>query len=156
MVEHRKSVNKTIRKLSAKFDAVFRELVPDNVSGIVKLDGNGLTLEIQHGGTCTTAALESLKVVAFDLAVLAMTVEGQTYLPAFLLHDSPREADLGASLYSRLFDLASQLEKCGPSPLFQYIITTTTSPPEQYQSDDYVKLKIHGSPAQERMLKADL
>ena len=156
MAEYRKSVNKTIRKLSAKFDAIFRELVPDNVSGLVKLDGNGLTLEIQHGGPCTTAALESLKVVAFDLAVLAMTVEGQTYLPAFLLHDSPREADLGASLYSRLFDLANQLEKYGPSPLFQYIITTTTSPPEQYQSDDYVKLKIHGSPAQERMLKADL
>jgi uncharacterized protein YydD (DUF2326 family) len=154
--EHRKSVSRTIRKISAKFDAIFRELVPVNVSGLIKLDGNGLALEIEHGGKCTTAALESLKVVAFDLAVLAMTMEGQTYLPAFLLHDSPREADLGFSLYSRVFDLASRFEQSVPSPLFQYIITTTTSPPKQYQSDEWVRLVIHGSPARERMLRVDL
>lgn len=156
MAEHRKSVNKTIRKLSTKFDAIFRELVPDNVSGLIKLDGNGLALEIERGGKCTTAALESLKVVAFDLAVLALSIEGQTYLPAFLLHDSPREADLGASLYSRLFDLAKRFEHAGSSPVFQYIITTTSSPPEQYRSDEWVRLIIHGSPAQQRMLRADL
>jgi uncharacterized protein YoxC len=156
LAAHRKLVNKTIRELSTKFDSIFRELVPDNVSGLVKLDGNGLALEIEHGGKCTTAALESLKVVTFDLAVLAMTMEGQTYLPAFLLHDSPREADLGASIYGRIFDLANRFEKFGPSPLFQYIITTTTSPPELYQSDEWLRLKINGSPASERMLKANL
>lgn len=154
--EHRKSVSKTIRKLSAKFDTILRELVPDNISGEIKLDGNGLALEIERGGKCSTAALESLKVVAFDLAVLALTIEGNTHLPAFLLHDSPREADLGASIYSRLFDLARKFEYCGSSPLFQYIITTTTAPPEDFQSDDWVRLKISASPSSERMLRADL
>lgn len=47
------------------------------------------------GGT----AMESLKAIAFDVAALLMTLqlmtlEGRTHLPALLIHDSPREADL--------------------------------------------------------------
>jgi hypothetical protein len=43
------------------------------------------------------------KVVAFDLAALCLTIEGATRIPSFLVHDSPREADLGGSIYGRLF-----------------------------------------------------
>ena len=77
----------------------------------------------------STAALDSLKVIAFDLAAMCMSIEGGAHQPAFLIHDSPREADLGLSIFHRLFHLVHGMEGIGERPQFQYILTTTTSPP---------------------------
>ena len=104
----------------------------------------------------STAAIDSLKVIAFDLSALCMSIEGTTFLPAFLVHDSPREADLGLSADHRLFQFARSLEAVGGQPLFQYIITTTTSPPEEFRTSPWLRLKVEGSPAEERLLRRDL
>ena len=112
----RASVSDRIRHLSLLFSDVLGELVPGEIKGEVKLDGNGLSLKVELGGERSTAAIDSLKVVAFDLASLAMSIEGLTHLPAFLLHDSPREADLGLSIYHRLFEFARNLQRFGPDP----------------------------------------
>jgi hypothetical protein len=90
------------------------------------------------------------------LAALAMTIEGRTRLPGFLVHDSPREADLGESIYNRVFEFARKLEGYGPGPLFQYIITTTTEPPEELRGSQWTRLILRGAPAEERLLKVDL
>jgi septal ring factor EnvC (AmiA/AmiB activator) len=156
LVAHRGSVAETVHHLSALFDAVLRELVPGEIKGEAKLDGNGLALKIEMGGERTTAAIESVKVIAFDIAAVAMTIEGRTHLPGFLIHDSPREADLGFSIYRRLFDLARRLEGFGPSPLFQYIVTTTTEPPVDARSEPWLRLTIRGAPAEHRLLRVDL
>jgi len=117
------------QRLEVHFDAIVRALAGEDSEGRVQLTGNGLELRILWGGDRSTAAIESLKVLAFDLAILCFSIEGQTKLPAFLIHDSPREADLGLSAYHRLFHLARHLEELDDPPLFQYIITTTTRPP---------------------------
>lgn len=154
--EHRNNVAQVIGNLSSRFDSILKELIVGAVKGEIKLDGNGLSLKVELGGERSTAAIESLKVVAFDLAVLTLSIEGKTYLPSFLLHDSPREADLGASIYNRMFHLPHQLEQLKESPMFQYIITSTTAPPEKFQSAEWLKLTIKGAPASERLLKTDL
>jgi hypothetical protein len=110
---------------------------------------------VQWGGERSTAAIESLKVIAFDLAVLCMSMEGATRLPAFLVHDSPREADLGLSVYHRLFDLVSGLEG-GSTSAFQYIVTTTTQPPPEFQKEPWLRLELRGAPPEERLLRCDL
>ena len=156
LAAHRASVAESIHYLSVWFDAVLQELVPGEIKGAVKLDGNGLTLKVDLGGERSTAAIESLKVVSFDIAALVMSIEGRTRLPGFLVHDSPREADLGLSIYRRLFDLGHRLESFGPTPLFQYIVTTTTEPPEEYCQEPWLRLTIHGGPAEERLLRVDL
>ena len=47
------------------------------------------------------------------------------------MHDSPREADLAAAIYVSLFSAAQDLELAGgTAPAFQYIVTTTESPPD--------------------------
>ena len=107
-------------------------------------------------GERSTAAIESLKVVAFDLAAVAMTMEGHTRLPGVLAHDSPREADLGRSIYDRLFGLAKKFEGFGPAPLFQYIVTSTTEPPGEFHSAPWLRLKVRGAPPEERLLGIDL
>jgi hypothetical protein len=103
-----------------------------------------------------TAAIDSLKILAFDLAAMSRSIEGATRVPAFLLHDSPREADLGLSIYHELFGLVRDLEGAADQPPFQYIVTTTTEPPESFKSDSRLRLIIRGEPANERLLKMDL
>lgn len=156
LAAHRASVRKSIDRLSANFDAVLRQLVPGAIEGEARLDGNGLNLKVKLGGERSTAAIESLKVVAFDLAALCMTIEGRTSLAGLVVHDSPREADLGRSIYNRLFSFAKKLEGFGSSPLFQYIITTTTEPPEEFRSGPWLRLVLRGAPAEKRLLRVDL
>lgn len=142
-------------RLSIYFNAIIRAAVGPTASGKVTLDGNGMKLAVQLGGERSTAAIESLKVIAFDLAVMCMSMQGTTRLPAFLLHDSPREADLGLSVYHRLFDVVNGLEGASTSA-FQYIVTTTTQPPPAFQQSPWLREVLRGAPPQERLLRCDL
>jgi hypothetical protein len=156
LATHRAQAADKIAHLSRRYDDTLRALVPGEVSGSLKLDGNGLNLRVSMGGDRTSAAIESLKIVAFDLAVLVRSIEGETKLPAFLVHDSPREADLGRSIYDLLFHFAERLELAGGAPMFQYIVTTTTSPPEALRKEPWVRLELHGAPPDQRLLRTDL
>jgi hypothetical protein len=151
---YREASSKTIQQLSGKFNMVLRELVPD-VLGTTKVDAEGLHLNVEWGGLRSTAALESLKVVVFDLAALVLSMEQTLPLPGLLVHDSPREADLSANVYARLFAVAARMEG-GPDACFQYVLTTTTSPPQAFQSGECLRLSIKGAPAEERLLGVDL
>lgn len=141
-------------RLSQFFDAIIRELVGLKATGKVVLDGNGLKLSVELGGERSTAAIDSLKVIAFDLAMMCMSIEGGTHVPPFLVHDSPREADLGLSVYHRLFHLARSLEK-EEMPLFQYIVTTTTRPPDGLLIEPWLCETLGGT-AEARLMRRDL
>jgi hypothetical protein len=156
IAKHRGSNSAVLARLSSLFDSVLRELVPGDITGSAKLDGNGLKLDVELGGHRSTVAIDSLKVVAFDLATLSMSLERPLFFPGILVHDSPREADLSEMVYRRLFEFSAQLEQCSPTPLFQYILTTTTAPPEDFQREPWLRLELRGAPAEERLLKVDL
>jgi hypothetical protein len=132
--------------------------LPEGVAGTIKLDGNGLKVDAEFSGRgeVSTAALDSLKIVAFDLAALHMAVEERAEIPAILIHDSPREADLDSQLYAGLFDLVHKWEQATDTPAFQYIVTTTTAPPEHLQSDLYVRLKMSSTPPDKRLFAMDI
>src|SRR6202034_142943 len=53
-----------VRRLSQLFDGVIRELVPGEIEGSILIDGKGITLKVSQGGERSTAAIDSLKVVA--------------------------------------------------------------------------------------------
>ena len=145
-------------RLGTHFDPLVRSLlgrVP-TASGKVHHDGNGLQLVVDFGGERNTPAIDLVKVLAFDLATLCRSIEGATKLPALLIHDSPRSSDLGLSIYHELFHLMLELEKVGSSPQFQYIVTTTSRPPDDLASDERVRLKLNGAPAKARLLGCDL
>ena len=142
-----------VRRLSQLFDVVIRELVPGEIEGSVLIDGKGITLKVSQGGERSTAAIESLKVVAFDIAVLILALEGAANLPTFLLHDSPREADLGQSIYDRLFRFIRSLEN---KAHFQYIVTTTTEPPTDLSREPWLRATLRGGPPQDRLMGCDL
>jgi len=142
-------------QISEKFDPIVRRLVGHDAKGRITL-GNRLDLSVDMGGDRRTAAIDSLKIIAFDLAAMCLSIEGTTRIPSFLLHDSPREADLGLSIYGRLFDIVEELEHVGGTPLFQYIVTTTTPPPAEFREPPYLQLKVYGDPPEQRLLRVDL
>lgn len=144
--------------LEQRYRGVMAAWLPEGVAGTIKLDGNGLKVDAEFSGRgeVSTAALDSLKIVAFDLAALHMAVEERAEIPAILVHDSPREADLDSQLYADLFDLVHVWEKAADTPAFQYIVTTTTAPPEHLQSDLHVRLKMSSTPPDQRLFAMDI
>ena len=154
----RKRAQQAIRTLEERYRGIMSAWLPVGVDGTIKLDGKGLKVDAQFSGRgeVSTAALDSLKIVAFDLAALHLAVEEKADLPAFLIHDSPREADLDGTLYARLFELVQHWEDEAGLPCFQYIVTTTTAPPAELQNDQYLRLKMSSTPASERLFRVDL
>ena len=122
-------------EFSDTFCAVIRTFIGPDVTASADLSGRKISLEIEDRGRLTSAAIETIKVLAFDITALAASMEGCGWHPRFLIHDGPREADMQASVYYRLFLLGRELEESyqTAAPAFQYIITTTTPPPPDMQ-----------------------
>ncbi len=158
MEQGRKRAQQAIGALEERYRGIVSAWLPDGIDGSIKLDGKGLRVDAQFAGRgeISTAALDSLKIVAFDLAAMHLAIEEKADLPAFLIHDSPREADLDGTLYARLFELIHLWETETTPPRFQYIITTTTAPPATMQGSQYVVLRMSSTPPAERLLGMDL
>lgn len=146
-----------ISRFSARFDYVVRAIIGDKVTGRVDTSGRSLALTVEEHGERDSAAIATVKLLAFDLAAVVASVEGDGSFPRFLIHDGPREADMAPDVYERLFLFAYELEKCFKGePSFQYILTTTTQPPEKFVGAPWLRLQIAGMPAEERLLRRDL
>jgi hypothetical protein len=142
----------TLSRMQELFLYVCKGLLGNQVKASLTLSGQGLQADVEVGGM----AMESLKVIAFDLATLLMSIERRTMLPAFLVHDSPREADLGEAIYHRLFKLVRSFERLGDDPPFQYIITTTSRPPDELRVSPFMVAELQGSNANDRLLRRNL
>lgn len=146
----------TFGRISQKFSAIIGRAVNETAKGAVTLSGDRLHITVDVDGDRRTAAIESLKVLAFDLACLCLSIEGATRVPALLIHDSPREADLGLSIYDELFRLVRELEALTEVAVFQYIVTTTTRPPNDLRRDPWLRLVLRGAPGSARLMGRDL
>jgi hypothetical protein len=155
--ELRRETRDTIARFSATFDYVVRAILGDDVAGRVDTSGRSLSLVVEEHGERDSAAIATVRLLAFDLAALTSSVEGYGSFPRFLVHDGPREADMAPDIYERLFLFARELEKCfSGEPSFQYVLTTTTRPPDEFLVEPWLRLKLAGVPADERLLRCDL
>ncbi len=136
----REKQSATLSAFSDTFARVTRAVLGDDVDGSIKFRGRQIRPTLSHGIDLTSAALETLKIICFDLAALISGVEDRGAHPRFLIHDGPREADMDAELHQRLFLLAAELETpFGDAPKsFQYIVTTTEPPPETLQTSPWL------------------
>jgi hypothetical protein len=146
-----------LSRFSITFDYVVRAIIGDEVTARGEASGRNLSLVVDHQGERESAALETVKLLAFDLAAMTDSIQGRGHFPRFLVHDGPREADMAVGVYERLFLYARRLEDCfDHEPGFQYIITSTTQPPEQFLQEPWLRLKLAGVPAEERLLRMNL
>lgn len=155
----REKQKKALSDFSDTFDRVVKAIMGLEVSASIGFDGRQIATKMSERGDLTSAAIETLKILTFDLAALISSVEGRGFHPRFLIHDGPREADMAADLYQKLFLLAHELELAfaDGKPAFQYIVTTTEPPPVELQDPpSRIEPILDASNKTGRLFKEDL
>jgi hypothetical protein len=92
-------------------------------------------------------AYRVLEILVGDLVCLLDAGNPASAFPSLLIHDCPREADMGPRPYRDFLHLIERTEReayDGAAP-FQYIVTTTTPPPESLQQEPYLRLTLDPS-----------
>ena len=114
------------------YDFVVRRLAGQETTGRFAVSATELEagIRLPDGRRGTSPALRVLETLALDMSALVLACEDRADLPGLWIHDSPREADLARSHYDALYRIASWLEDATSAPGFQYVVTTTTSPPK--------------------------
>lgn len=137
-------LNRKRQKLNAHFNRVLKSLMANVMQGRIEIDMRGLRLELDGRESTPGEALASETALSLDLACLSASICGLGHLPRFIIHDSPREADLESHIYARLFEFILEIEQSfhGHPPSFQYIITTTTPPPHDFRAAPYLRLTL--------------
>lgn len=143
--------------LKLLYDKILKNVLSESYTGEILLPPKqDLAFVIREtAGNLTGEAVESLALVLADVAAMLWAVEGNGHHPCFLLHDSPREADLDRHIYSRFLSRIHELsnylgERRSP---FQYILTTTTIPPKALQKDDTIRLELEAHPDDRLLFK---
>ena len=147
------------KRLSDAFGDAVRAAMGGKVEPTASLGERGFILSVKRKGELSGAALETIKVLAFDLAALVLSMEGVGHHPRFLIHDGPREADMARVIYERFFLYSQKLEQCFDDTNqanFQYIITTTTHPPKNMREGSvWMRMMLNTAKTDERFLKED-
>jgi transposase len=120
------------RILNGHFDHVVKSLLGSTAAGRIDIDMRGIHLVTDEQESSPGEAMATSGTVhSLDLACLRASIAGLGTMARLLLDDSPREGDLEPHLYARLFRLAVALERTfgDREPSFQYIVATTTPPP---------------------------
>lgn len=148
-------------RLAAIFSGAVRSVLSsDEYDGQVSLDNRELAFRVTRGPAMSGEAIETLAVLLADLVCLIYnTVYEKAMLPGFLMHDSPREADLGIRIYRSFIRFAASLQEHfgGPAECpFQYFITTTTAPPEELQKNRVVRLRLNAARMDELLLRRNI
>jgi hypothetical protein len=152
----------TSKKLLASiFSASVRSVLSSGTyDGLVNFKNRELGFCITHGAAMSGEAVETLSVLLADVACLIFnTVSNKAHFPGFLLHDSPREADLGIRIYRSFIRFAASLQKFygGPEKCpFQYVLTTTTAPPIELQDNDTVRMQLNAAQKDGLLLRRNL
>ena len=88
--EAREKQKKALSEFSDTFDRVAKAILGLEVSASIHFDGRQVETKMSERGDLTSAAIETLKILTFDLAALISSVEGRGFHPRFLIHDGPR------------------------------------------------------------------
>ena len=140
------------------YDDTIRFMLGSDIIGSISFSGGEIELKCSYNNSSlSSAALNAVKNVCFDLAALASSIGGRGSHPRFLIHDGPRVSDLSATIFEQYFLYARELEKMAEGKTnFQYIITTTEPPPEGLQKFPWLVCKLDAALPETRLLKCDL
>lgn len=149
-----------IEELSAMFRFVVQELLGPDIEAGVEFSGKRIHPHVDFHGKMDSAALETVRLLAFDLTCLIDAyIRPNSLLPGLLIHDSPREADLSVDIYHEIFRLMKRMEIESQSDElpFQYIITTTEAPPpEMKQAPWLLQPVLNATEPERRFLGVDV
>lgn len=156
MQRHQESCAAALQDLDRSFAAVARELLGDDVEASVELSQGRLRPTIRASGERRSAALDAVRVLAFDIAVILESCSGRGWHPRLAIFDGPRAADLDEGIYGRVLAFLAALDASfAGEAAFQVVVTTTTAPPERLQIDPWLRLRLAGMPGSARLFGVD-
>jgi uncharacterized coiled-coil DUF342 family protein len=132
------AVRERRRAIQERINAIARQL-PNFAWGVFnETDSREKNRPFRMGPSHSTT-YGVLELLAGDLACLLDSPSHGSRHPGFLLHDSPREAEMSEALFWALMAVPS----AELSPGFQYIVTTSTRVPKRFEP--YVRLELSGN-----------
>ena len=90
-----------------------------------------------HMGPMHSTTFGVLETLAGDVTCLLDSSNSDSFHPGFLLHDSPREAEMSEPVFWALLAVARDVG----NTQFQYIVTTTTKAPSEFKQ--FVRVTLH-------------
>lgn len=87
-------------------------------------------------GPMHSTTFKVLEILAGDIACLLDSASAQSFHPGFLLHDSPREAEMSEAILWALLNCVSS----NRNGAVQYIVTTSTELPETFKPYERLRL----------------
>jgi len=154
-IARQENIEKTTM-VAAYFDNLVKNVIGAKCNGKF-IAGDDIIFSICSRGAVGGDALKVLRTILGDLACMLYAIGGAGKHPGFLVHDSPRQADMSLALYWRLLTHAAEVsESVGgkDGAPFQYIITTTTAPPENLQP--YIRKEFASIPPEKLLFKKRL
>jgi hypothetical protein len=151
----RDQIAQNLRLFNAHFNSVLQTLL-GSMTGRIDISMRGIRLALNEQDSMPGEALATSGTVhSLDLACLRASIGGLGFMPRLLIHDSPREGDLESHIYARLFSFAVGLEASfnGREPSFQYIVATTTPPPDSLPTEPYIRLRLDAREVDGLLLK---
>lgn len=161
----KESINEIKKKLSKKdrlvaaFSEVLKHVLNDNFYGKITFDRSSMQLEACYDAKeRNSAGYKTINIAALDYALLLLGIDGTIPHPGFLLHDSPRESDMDDPIYHSLFEYMKSIEDVfhGKDIPFQYIVTTTTKPPQAFLQEPWLLPVLDAAIPEKRLLCLDL
>lgn len=146
--KERETVKGRRRIISDAMQAVAKSL-PSFRWGVLNDDDKHRNRPFQMGPMHSTT-FKVLEILAGDIACLLDSTKEQSFHPGFLLHDSPREAEMSESMLWALLDHVASSE----SDSFQYIVTTSTEPADAFKP--FVRLRLSSNSDDELLLRLRL
>lgn len=132
--------------ITAVYNGLIKSALSDTYSGALRMWKGELRFEIDELAGLSGEAVETLALVLADVAAMMCSCQGIGHHPRFLVHDSPREADLDRHIYNRyLRAMWALTEESGGKEAapFQYIVTTTSRPPDDIHEAICLRLEAH-------------
>lgn len=153
-IARRENLDKA-KALASYFDGLVKKIINTKFSGKFTA-GDDLKFSVYSHGELSGEALNVARTVLGDFASMLYGIETGLH-PGFLVHDSPRQADMALSWYQRILaQAAEESESSGgqENATFQYIITTTTAPCENLKQ--YVRKEFASVPSEMLLFKRRL
>lgn len=151
-----KQNSRKLSLLNESVRSIQRRVLGRDVEPSIQINVNRLTFTENDGNPAPGEGMATSATLSMDLGCLRAALSGLGFHPRLIIHDSPRGGDLEAHLYAQLFLLATELENAFPSPPFQYILATTTHPPEELLKEPYLRLMLDARETGKLLLKKRL
>lgn len=132
------------RSLGELTDLLARALLSDEAFGVLEVRDETRPFRLSPRGG---EAFRVLEVLLGDVVCMLDASDPASAFPGLLIHDCPREADMGPRPYRDYLHLIERIEReaYGDSAAFQYIVTTTTPPPESLQQEPFLRVTLDPS-----------